>query len=201
MVNRLSYIIAWLCKVSNLKNVLNSIDKRVEKILRSIDSDLAAYLDQQDIHCQLYGLRWARLLTGREFQSVPENVFNIWDYIFVSATINDSSQHKPSNKTEENQVFSTDAVKNGVEMDKKNAVRDDKNKMELCAVMMHIPAVGAAPVWQNISPSSILYPLQFVMAAMLVSVRSKVIFTIFILIKIRFGKIFFLAIAIMPWDF
>lgn len=57
----------------------------LENLLRQIDPDLCAHLEGEEIHCQLYGMRWARLLLGREFPSVPKQVLRVWDYLIVSA--------------------------------------------------------------------------------------------------------------------
>ncbi|KND04397.1 uncharacterized protein SPPG_00128 [Spizellomyces punctatus DAOM BR117] len=50
-------------------------------LLRVLDFDLYQHLEKQGIEPQLYGIRWLRLLFGREFP-IPE-LFVLWDGIFA----------------------------------------------------------------------------------------------------------------------
>ena len=56
-----------------------------EEMLRSLDPDLCSHLEDNYVQAQLYGMRWSRLLLGREFQATEESLFRIWDYIFGSS--------------------------------------------------------------------------------------------------------------------
>jgi TBC1 domain family protein 5 len=55
----------------------------IDHLLREIDSVLFHYLDRQAIQAQLYGMRWSRLMLGREFEVTDSQVLKIWDYIFA----------------------------------------------------------------------------------------------------------------------
>ena len=52
-----------------------------EKILPEIDSELSSHLRKEDIIPQVYGIRWLRLLFGREF--ALQDFLIIWDAIFA----------------------------------------------------------------------------------------------------------------------
>lgn len=62
------------------------IDIKLERIhnhqLRIVDLELYNHLKTNDIIPQVYGIRWLRLLFGREFSH--EDSLTIWDYIFAN---------------------------------------------------------------------------------------------------------------------
>lgn len=62
-----------------------------EKLLPEIDPELAAHLRKEDIIPQVYGIRWLRLLFGREF--ALQDFLIIWDAIF-SDCLRDHSMGK-----------------------------------------------------------------------------------------------------------
>ncbi|CAN0113147.1 unnamed protein product, partial [Hapterophycus canaliculatus] len=53
--------------------------------MREADPDLQKHLAGLDISPQLYGMKWARLMFGREFR--VEAVMLLWDHIFASSWI------------------------------------------------------------------------------------------------------------------
>jgi hypothetical protein len=55
----------------------------IDVLLRQVDPDLCDFLESQDIQSQLYGMRWARLLLGREFRGMDQQVLWAWDFIFI----------------------------------------------------------------------------------------------------------------------
>ena len=55
-----------------------------ENLLRHNDPELCDVLEGHYIQSQLYGMRWARLMLGREFKVTDSQVLRIWDYIFAS---------------------------------------------------------------------------------------------------------------------
>jgi TBC1 domain family member 5 len=55
-----------------------------EHFLRQIDPELCDRLEEAYIQGQIYGLRWARLLLGREFPLSHTHSLRIWDYMFAS---------------------------------------------------------------------------------------------------------------------
>lgn len=54
-----------------------------ETLLKRHDPDLYTRLDKLEIYPQLYGIRWLRLLFGREFQFV--DTLTLWDAIFADS--------------------------------------------------------------------------------------------------------------------
>lgn len=58
-----------------------------ENLLRHNDPELCDFLESQFIQAQLYGMRWARLLLGREFTVTERQVLRIWDYLFASCVV------------------------------------------------------------------------------------------------------------------
>uniref|UniRef100_A0A0N4ZEJ5 Rab-GAP TBC domain-containing protein n=1 Tax=Parastrongyloides trichosuri TaxID=131310 RepID=A0A0N4ZEJ5_PARTI len=59
--------------------ILDKLDQITEVLLKEIDNTLYLHLKQLNIPPQVYGLRWLRLLFGREF-SLPDLLY-IWDVI------------------------------------------------------------------------------------------------------------------------
>ena len=53
-----------------------------EHLLRGLDPTLSTHLEECFIQAQLYGMRWSRLLLGREFELKEESLLKIWDYMF-----------------------------------------------------------------------------------------------------------------------
>jgi hypothetical protein len=55
-----------------------------EHYLRELDPDLCSHLEENYIPAQLYGIRWSRLLLGREFPMTHKHCLRIWDYMFAT---------------------------------------------------------------------------------------------------------------------
>lgn len=67
---------------SNLCSVLGVKLKMInEQIVRRQDYDLYQHLQQLEIAPQIYGIRWMRLLFGREFSL--QDLLVVWDAIFA----------------------------------------------------------------------------------------------------------------------
>jgi hypothetical protein len=47
-----------------------------------LDSELCMHLEECHVSAQIYGLRWSRVLLGREFTVKGSQIYKIWDYIF-----------------------------------------------------------------------------------------------------------------------
>lgn len=56
----------------------------IEHYLRILDPALCHHLEESFIQSQLYGLRWSRLLLGREFTLQNNHMFRLWDFMFAS---------------------------------------------------------------------------------------------------------------------
>lgn len=48
-----------------------------------LDSELCMHLEECHVSAQIYGLRWCRLLLGREFSAENAQIFKLWDYLFA----------------------------------------------------------------------------------------------------------------------
>jgi hypothetical protein len=71
----------------------------IEHMLRSLDPELCGHLEDNYIQAQLYGMRWARLLLGREFQCTEKGLLRLWDYMF--ACVLHHAIHNPKQEQEE----------------------------------------------------------------------------------------------------
>ncbi len=49
-----------------------------------LDPPLCSHLEGLYIQSQLYGLRWSRLLLGREYSVTHKQLLTLWDYMFAS---------------------------------------------------------------------------------------------------------------------
>jgi hypothetical protein len=54
----------------------------LDRYLRQVDPAFSDHLEEGDIQAQLYGMRWSRLLFGREFPLSHNLSLKLWDYIF-----------------------------------------------------------------------------------------------------------------------
>jgi TBC1 domain family member 5 len=60
--------------------------------LKDADPELASYLSSNQIEPQIYGLKWIRLLFGREFGL--EDTLVLWDAIFAESGGNNLKKHQ-----------------------------------------------------------------------------------------------------------
>jgi len=67
----------------NLPFVVQYCVKLQEHYLRNLDPQLCTHLEEQHVAAQLYGMRWSRLLLGREFSAEGGELFRLWDYLFA----------------------------------------------------------------------------------------------------------------------
>lgn len=81
-----------------------------DEMLRALDPDLCAHLEDNYVQAQLYGMRWSRLLLGREFEAVEESLFRIWDYIFASSLVLPTTEGKDGGSTKESQSAPSSAM-------------------------------------------------------------------------------------------
>ncbi len=75
----------------NLDNFIHLL--LIDQFLRDIDPELSGYLDSAGVPAQIYGLRWSRLLLGREFPLAKTShdvnglkkltSLSLWDYMFA----------------------------------------------------------------------------------------------------------------------
>lgn len=56
----------------------------VEHYLHMLDPELSTCLEENCIQAQLYGIRWSRLLLGREFTVTDDQIYHLWDFMFAS---------------------------------------------------------------------------------------------------------------------
>lgn len=77
-----------------------------EHMLRSLDPELCSHLEDNYIQAQLYGMRWARLLLGREFQCNETGLLRLWDYMF--ACVLHHSMQQQQSKQEELPIYTAE---------------------------------------------------------------------------------------------
>eukprot|EP01038_Epipyxis_sp_PR26KG_P004508 gene4508-6370_t len=63
--------------------IVSYCTKIQEHYLRLLDPDLCTYLEESFVQAQLYGMRWSRLLLGREFPITHTHTLKLWDYLFA----------------------------------------------------------------------------------------------------------------------
>ena len=68
-----------------LPPVVHYLTRMQEIYLDRVDPELCCHLRACDIHAQFYGLRWTRLLLGREFSLINGQVLMLWDRLFLAA--------------------------------------------------------------------------------------------------------------------
>lgn len=60
-----------------------------------LDPALSQHLEESFVQSQLYGLRWSRLLLGREFPVDHKYLYRLWDFMF--ACCYDVESGRPAN--------------------------------------------------------------------------------------------------------
>ncbi|CAB3998149.1 TBC1 domain family member 5 isoform X1 [Paramuricea clavata] len=65
--------------------IIRKLNKIQESMLKKYDAVLYSHLREMKIEPQLYGLRWIRLLYGREFTTM-EDILTLWDGLFADGT-------------------------------------------------------------------------------------------------------------------
>jgi TBC1 domain family protein 5 len=81
----------------NVSPVVHFCNNIQDVQLKLIDPKLCKHLQNCTIQAQLYGMRWTRLLFGREFPLTHNECYRIWDFIFASY---DDSAHVIHNDTD-----------------------------------------------------------------------------------------------------
>jgi hypothetical protein len=72
--------------------IQNACHRIQNVILKDADPELASYLSSNQIEPQIYGLKWIRLLFGREFGL--EDTLVLWDAIFAESGGNNLKKHQ-----------------------------------------------------------------------------------------------------------
>ena len=68
----------------NQPEIVHFVTSIQEKFLKAFDPELCEHLDNNYVYPQVYGMRWSRLLFGREFSMTHTQSFRLWDYMFAS---------------------------------------------------------------------------------------------------------------------
>lgn len=63
--------------------IVHYCTKIQEHMLRGLDPQLCTHLEENFVQAQLYGMKWSRLLLGREFELNDKSLLRIWDYMFA----------------------------------------------------------------------------------------------------------------------
>ena len=69
----------------NQPEIVHFVTALQEKHLMKLDSTLCAFLMDNNVYAQVYGMRWTRLLFGREFPMTHTMSFRVWDWLLASA--------------------------------------------------------------------------------------------------------------------
>jgi TBC1 domain family protein 5 len=80
--------------------IVSFCTKVQEHFLRDLDPELCNHLEECFIQAQLYGMRWCRLLFGREISVTPTHGLRVWDYVFACCAMSPSNfyHYKPNVK-------------------------------------------------------------------------------------------------------
>ncbi|KAG8332505.1 TBC1 domain, member 5 [Homalodisca vitripennis] len=70
---------------SPVSEVLNQLDWIKEHLLAPLDPELHQHLQQMDVTLALFGIRWLRLLFGREFPL--QDLLVLWDAVFAEGNM------------------------------------------------------------------------------------------------------------------
>lgn len=179
--------------------------------MSQVDADLCEHLESEEISCQLYGMRWGRLLLSREFRSMEMQVLRIWDFLFTcpsgaSTQLSSAKSKSPAritkSSTESKKLYHTitkgnssggsGSFKGDVGVDGAKDVEhtgpvSEEEKVllpKLVACTLDSSSNKAAAdgkidmsslKWTPLPWDSILAPLQFVMVAMLVTIRTELL--------------------------
>ena len=85
LMQDLDYLYMPPAQPRELPGVVQFCSQVQDEMLRALDPALCVHLEDNYVQAQLYGMRWSRLLLGREFAAAEDSLFRIWDYIFASA--------------------------------------------------------------------------------------------------------------------
>jgi TBC1 domain family member 5 len=70
-------------RTGNIPPIVRYLTDFQNKHLADLDPELSHHLTSLDIHAQFYGLRWSRLLLGREFPLENTKLLRIWDTLIA----------------------------------------------------------------------------------------------------------------------
>ncbi len=82
----------------NQPQIVHFVTAMQEKFLKNFDPALCEHLDNNYVYPQVYGMRWSRLLFGREFPMTHTQSFRIWDYMFASLCTNTRENNKQTGR-------------------------------------------------------------------------------------------------------
>lgn len=80
----------------NQPEIVHFVTNLQDKHLNKLDPVLCTTLIDNNVYAQVYGMRWTRLLFGREFPMTHTMSFRNWDYILSAAFHNDGSSSRGS---------------------------------------------------------------------------------------------------------
>jgi len=69
----------------NQPEIVHFVTALQDKHLHKIDQQLAQFLTDNYVYAQVYGMRWTRLLFGREFPMTHTLSFRVWDWLLACA--------------------------------------------------------------------------------------------------------------------
>ena len=72
----------------NITDIVHFCTMVQNEYLKDIDPPLQLAITAQGIYPQIYGMRWARLLFGREFEMTHASALYLWDFLFANVYLN-----------------------------------------------------------------------------------------------------------------
>jgi hypothetical protein len=70
--------------IENVTDMVHFCTVVQDRYLGEIDQELSHFLSVQGVYAQIYGMRWSRLLFGREFPMSHTHALRLWDFLFCS---------------------------------------------------------------------------------------------------------------------
>ena len=65
--------------------IVHYVTSLQDRYLLKLDKALSTHLLDNNVYAQIYGMRWTRLMFGREYPMTHLHSFRIWDYLFANS--------------------------------------------------------------------------------------------------------------------
>lgn len=142
----------------------------VEHYLRMLDSELCHHLEECHISAQIYGLRWCRLLLGREFTSENALLFKLWDFMFACCYEAETCSNEALLDVDARPNINSVLASVRIAGDNQHSNRERRNISSLGTVKHEHPNESSAPAVPNYVCTPLLGALGDLMLAMMLNV-------------------------------
>jgi hypothetical protein len=137
-----------------------------------LDSELCQHLEECHISAQIYGLRWCRLLLGREFTAENSLLFKLWDFLFAccyeAENFSNESLLDIDARPNINSVLASVRIAGHTQ----HSNEERRNTSSLGTVKHQSPNESSAPAVPQYECTPLLGALGDLMLAMMLHVRS-----------------------------